>query len=141
MPTYRSWDEVDAEARRRLPLRDWAEQRGIKLAGPQGKQVVICPFCQGRKKAAILERNGTQFFKCFGRGCAANKAMNEVGFMMALTGAGFKDASRAWREAAGIDLAAASREIREAQYPATRPSAVSVSPSVKPAKAGEAPAA
>lgn len=130
------------EARARLPLRRLMEQHGVQGTD---RKTFKCPFC-GANGAGFFTKEGQEFFKCFHTSCPIDtKALDEVGFIMALQPAlnrkeafmvFLKDAG-VWKERTKLKGKGNALARGPKVSPAPLPPAEGASPSTAPVTEGE----
>lgn len=93
--------EAKLEAGRRIkPLQTIITEYGD--APKRWDQFERCPFCQGKKCAAVLRHEGREFFKCLHNPCpTSNKGLDEIGYIASKTGQSRRDAVVAFLKMSG----------------------------------------
>ena len=98
-------EAVLAEARGLLPMERLLGQYGYGPTKPKETwKNFTCPFCQKPKHAGIWSPPDGKalLFKCHGKTCGAEKACDEVGFVMRKAGLSRKEAFKLYLRMAGV---------------------------------------
>jgi hypothetical protein len=102
---------ADAKQRESTNIKTLFRTEGVPVNGKGDP--LACPFCGAKNKFGAFQPDGPAgpwLFKCFKPDCEANKAGDEVKFLMMRRGLDFKEASRLLLEMAGIPIPSRERE-------------------------------